>query len=83
MGVGWADGFRVEGEEGKDEGGDPGKAKIREALDSLPKSFIFILYIIGGFSWFEAEAQYVWFQVLYKSLWQLRGECIWEGENWY
>lgn len=40
----------MEGEVGKAEGGDPGKGKIREALDGLPKSFIFILYIIGGFS---------------------------------
>lgn len=36
-------GLRVEGEVGKNEAGDVGRGKIREALDGLPKSFNFIL----------------------------------------
>lgn len=42
-------GFRVTGEAEKAELGDLGKGKIREALDGLPKSFNFFLYIMGGF----------------------------------
>lgn len=33
----------------KNETGDVERGKIREALDGLPKSFNFILYVMGGF----------------------------------
>lgn len=37
------------GEGEKNEAGDVERGKIREALDGLPKSFSFILYVMGGF----------------------------------
>lgn len=52
----WAEGMEwakhtgwVEREVGKNEAGDLGRGKIREALDGLPKIFNFILYVIEGF----------------------------------
>lgn len=68
--MGWAKkagkGFRVKGDVGRDGAGDLGKGKIREASDELPKSFNFIHYVIGGFSWVEAEIQHVCIYVLYQ-----------------
>lgn len=34
---------------GRDEAGDLGKGKIREALEGVPKSFNLIPFVMGGF----------------------------------